>query len=419
MVLSFILTPLLSCRRQVLSLIGCSVYVLWIVRNELDWALTAGVDTLAALLLVITLGLIAFMVSSRIKRSVAVALRLVLLTLWFMFTSTSLIPFYFWFELSLLPIGALILGWGIQPERLLAGIYMLFYTISASLPFLGAILYWAPVFLTQPLISPAIVPGYLGVVVLLPFCVKLPIFYVHLWLPKAHVEAPVFGSMLLAATLLKIGPYGVWRVSTIVPNPILFTVGVLRALGAAACSWVTLTQTDIKALIAYSSVVHIGAVLACTLFNKSVSMPPALMMIVAHGVCRSGLLYMPTISYEGVSSPCIPVIQGLGLLAPSIRLSWVLLVLANLRSPPTLGLVSEVLMLSALFRIDLMLLGYAAITLVLVLTYSLRLFYLVYHGTPTPSGVYPTNTLSQIFLSYGHAAWFMGWPVTLWLFELF
>ncbi|RWS05998.1 NADH dehydrogenase subunit 4 (mitochondrion)-like protein, partial [Dinothrombium tinctorium] len=154
----------------------------------------------------------------------------------------------------LIPTLFLILGWGYQPERVQAGIYLLFYTLLASLPLLVGILF---------------VYNYLCSLCLFllygagPFT-GMPMFMVHLWLPRAHVEAPVSGSMILAGVLLKLGGYGLVRVF-----PLLYRFGFsfrfvwisLSLVGGVFVSLFCLRQTDLRSLIAYSSVAHMGMVI--------------------------------------------------------------------------------------------------------------------------------------------------------------
>lgn len=249
------------------------------------------------------------------------------LLLFLSFFTTNLFLFYLFFESRIVPTFILILGWGGQRERLQAGIYLLIYTLVSSLPLLIMIF-----FLYNKLATLRIFGGYFGLddfrVVLFVFCysaflVKLPMFSVHLWLPKAHVEAPVAGSIILAGVLLKLGGYGLLRVSKILYKYIssyCFWVVVLSIIGGVLISLNCLRQRDIKLLIAYSSVRHMGLFLRGALTFSMWGVSRALGIMLAHGLCSSGLFFLVGVVYERVGSRRLLLGKGILHFLPKIAL---------------------------------------------------------------------------------------------------
>nr|YP_010946396.1 NADH dehydrogenase subunit 4 [Balta valida]WGO57114.1 NADH dehydrogenase subunit 4 [Balta valida] len=270
------------------------------------------------------------------------------------FGSMSIFSFYIFFESSLIPTLFLILGWGYQPERLQAGIYLLFYTLLASLPMLVGIIYLYIIIgsLNYFLIDFGYYFNFFYYIsMILAFLVSMPMFLVHLWLPKAHVEAPVSGSMILAGVLLKLGGYGLMRMFLC-----LIYLGIkfnfmwisISLFGGVIISLVCLRQVDLKSLIAYSSVAHMGIVIGGVMTMFYWGFFGSYILMIGHGLCSSGLFCLANISYERLGSRSLLINSGLMNFMPSMCMWWFLLCSCNMAAPPSLNLLGEISLLNSL-----------------------------------------------------------------------
>nr|YP_010179705.1 NADH dehydrogenase subunit 4 [Cryptotympana atrata]QUV77448.1 NADH dehydrogenase subunit 4 [Cryptotympana atrata] len=300
------------------------------------------------------------------------------------FCSSNLMIFYICFETSLIPTVLIIMGWGYQPERIVASYYLLFYTLFASLPLLMSLIMLSSMNLTSIMfLMKSNVNLYMYMSLILAFLVKIPLFMFHFWLPKAHVEAPISGSMILAGVLLKLGGYGLMRMMMIMPFMFLklgYIWITVSMFGSVMISILCMTQVDMKSMIAYSSVAHMGLVVSGIMTMNKWGLLGSYYMMIGHGLCSSGLFCLANILYERTGSRSILINKGMLTYMPSMTLMWFLMCASNMSCPPTIMLVGEMMIINGLFSWNSLMMMMIIMSSFLSACYSLYLFSCTQHG---------------------------------------
>uniref|UniRef100_A0A977JP66 NADH-ubiquinone oxidoreductase chain 4 n=1 Tax=Coccotorus chaoi TaxID=2978103 RepID=A0A977JP66_9CUCU len=309
---------------------------------------------------------------------------LLMLSLFITFSSLNLFLFYIFFEMSLIPTLILIIGWGNQPERISSGMYLMFYTLLMSLPMMGGLVWlYKNTYTLDFYFFMESNSLLLYLCMNMIFFVKIPMYMIHLWLPKAHVEAPISGSMILAGVMLKLGGYGLLRVVKIfseINSNINFIFITISLIGGIIISLVCVRQSDMKMLIAYSSVSHMGLALSGMLIMNYWGFWGALVLMLGHGLCSSGLFCLANFLYERSQSRSIYLNKGVMNIMPSLSLWWFLLCSSNMAAPPSLNLLGEILLINSLSIYSKLSMICMFITVFYSAVYSLFLYSYTQHG---------------------------------------
>nr|AYC65804.1 NADH dehydrogenase subunit 4 [Betadevario ramachandrani] len=329
------------------------------------------------------------------------------------FGATELILFYIMFEATLIPTLIIITRWGNQAERLSAGVYFLFYTLAGSLPLLVALVFMQHTTgtlsmllfqYTKPILTATLGHKFWWASCLIAFLVKMPLYGVHLWLPKAHVEAPVAGSMVLAAVLLKLGGYGMMRMMTMLDplsNQLAYPFIIMALWGIIMTGLVCLRQTDLKSLIAYSSVGHMGLVAAGILTQTVWGFTGAIILMIAHGLTSSALFCLANTSYERTHSRTMMLARGLQMALPLATAWWFIANLANLAMPPLPNLMGELMIITTLFDWSPWTIALTGLGTLITANYSLYMFLTSQRG-PIPEhimNISPYHTREHLLIA--------------------
>ena len=315
------------------------------------------------------------------------------------FVSLDLFLFYVFWEAMLVPMYFIIGIWG-GPNRVYAAVKFILYTMVGSALMLVAILglyyqygaatgrytFDVPV-LAQYVMAPGLAQNLMFLAFALAFAIKVPLFPFHTWLPDAHVEAPTAGSVVLAGVLLKMGTYGFLRFclpffpdASLSFGPLVFALAVIGVIYGA---WVSTVQPDLKKLVAYSSVSHLGFVMLGIFTLNQQGLVGAIIQMVNHGLSTGALFLMVGMIYERRHSRLIADFGGLWRIVPAFSALFLVVALSSLGLPGLNGFVGEFLILVGAFQRNAWLAAVATSGIIFAAVYLLWMYQRVIFGEVT------------------------------------
>ena len=354
-----------------------------------------GVDGISILFIILTTFITPLCIIS-VNNTVKIRLRDFLIAILIMesfmigvFCALDLVVFYLFFEAGLIPMFLIIGIWG-GPKRVYAAFKFFLYTLLGSVLMLVAIIsiYWisgtTDVIKLYELGIDAKYQNLLWLAFFSSFAVKTPMWPVHTWLPDAHVEAPTAGSVLLAAILLKMAGYGFIRfslglfpIASEIFTPLIYTLSVIAIVFT---SLIALMQEDMKKLIAYSSVAHMGFVTLGIFTIQQQGIEGSIIQMISHGLVSAALFLCVGVVYDRMHSRLISSYGGIVTIIPKYSILFMLFTLAALGLPGTSGFIGEFLILMGVFKDNFLVAVIASLGVILGAAYMLWLYKRVVFG---------------------------------------
>ena len=392
------LVLILSC--ILLVQFNCDAYyfqyitVYKVENNILNFTFSFGLDGISIFFFVLSSFLIflciLFVWEADLLKEYIIALLLIDLFLLFVFSALDLLLFYIFFEAILIPMYLMIGVWGSRERKIRAVYLFFFYTLFGSLLMLVGLLYIYSVVGTlnlEYLLTYNFTfeeQCWLWLAFFLSFASKVPMFPFHVWLPEAHVEAPTVGSVLLAGILLKLGVYGFLRFSlTLFPlaslffSPMVYLLSVLGVIYASLCA---IRQTDLKRIIAYSSVAHMNLVTLGIFSFNTIGLEGSILQSISHGFVSGAMFLLVGVLYDRYHSRFLYYYGGLVHMMPVYAVLLLIFTMANIALPGTSSFVGEFLLLTGIYKTNIVAAIVGALGVILCGAYSLWLYNRIIFG---------------------------------------
>ena len=398
------------------SVLATNYSVNWI--NFMGIKFSLGYDGISLIMLLLTNLLFPFIILAGFKRDqqqVHVLYALILFTqsaLIGVFLAQNAFLFYIFWELSLIPIYFILLLWG-GANRSAITLKFFIYTLTGSLILLFGIIYLyqltpAPHSTDFSAFSQLNIPAntqiWLFWILFIAFAIKMPVFPFHTWQPSTYSMASTQGVMILAGVMTKMGIYGALRfLFPVVPQGVQYwqnTVIILCLIGVIYASVIAFRQTNLKKLIAFSSMAHISLMAAAMFVLNNYALQGILLQVLSHGVTIVALFYMVNIIKDKTATLELPQMGGIKHYAPNLAILLLIVVLGSIAIPPTVGFVGEFLMITGLFKQSIWFAVFGGMTMILGAIYMLYAYQRIMLGDKNPDfeKITDIRTIDYVFL---------------------
>jgi len=361
-----------------------------------------GVDGISLFIVVMaTLMTLIGMISMSIKKdmkNMIISLLFLEMTMVGVFVALDAVIFYLFWELSLVPMLYIVGAWG-GPRRVYAAVKFFLYTFLGSLIMLVGMLFLAYLYhdvtgtwsfaITDwyALVLPIEYQVWLFIAFFFGFAIKVPMFPFHTWLPYAHGQAPTIGSVILAAVLLKMGTYGFVRFSLpIFPDAsvmMITPIAILSLIMVIYTGMVAYAQKDIKQVIAYSSVSHMGIIMLGVFAMNAEGISGSIFLMLSHGIVSGALFMLVGVIYDRLHTKELSAFGGLAAVMPKYAVVFGIMLMASVGLPLTIGFVGEFLVLLGFYKVSPIMTILAGTTIIIGAIYMLSIYKRTFFGPIT------------------------------------